>query len=108
MTLKEVIIAAFEEKKGANLTVCDFENQGYIVDAYLIADAPSIRQVAAIVDQIEESVKKAGYTIYRIEGGKESRWILVDCGDVVAHIFQTEERGVYQLERLWADACKLK
>jgi ribosome-associated protein len=105
MTLTEIIKQAIEEKKGSDIEIIDFRNQG-IVDAFIICDAPSLRQVNAIVDHIKESVEKAGYNVSHVEGDSNSRWLLVDCLDVVAHVFITEERAFYQLEKLWADYLK--
>ncbi|PKM69944.1 MAG: ribosome silencing factor [Firmicutes bacterium HGW-Firmicutes-19] len=102
MTLTEIIQQAIEEKKGMDIEIIDFKNQG-VVDTFVICDAPSLRQVNAIVDHIRESVEKAGFTVGHIEGDSSSRWVLVDCLDVIAHVFITEERSFYQLEKLWAD-----
>lgn len=105
MTLTEIIKGAIEEKKGLDIEVIDFKNQG-MVDAFVICDAPSLRQINAIVDHIKESVEKAGFIVHHIEGDSNSRWLLVDCLDVIAHVFITEERSFYQLEKLWADYLK--
>ena len=105
MTLIETIKHAIEEKKGSDIEIIDFRNQG-MVDAFIICDAPSLRQVNAIVDHIKESVEQAGYVVHHIEGDSNSRWLLVDCLDVIAHVFITEERSFYQLEKLWADYLK--
>lgn len=105
MTLTETIIFAMEEKKGLDIDIIDFRHQG-MVDAFVICDAPSLRQVHAIVDHIRECVEKAGYSVHHVEGDLNSRWLLVDCLDVIAHVFITEERAFYQLEKLWADYLK--
>lgn len=105
MTLTEIIKQAIEEKKGLDIEIIDFRNQG-MVDAFVICDAQSLRQVNAIVDHIKESVEKEGYTVHHVEGDSSSRWLLVDCLDVIAHVFITEERAFYQLEKLWADYLK--
>ncbi len=102
MTLTEIIIKAIEDKKGSDIDVIDFRHQG-MVDAFVLCDAPSLRQVHAIADHIAESVEKAGFTVHHIEGNADSRWLLLDCRDVIAHVFVSEERAFYQLEKLWAD-----
>lgn len=102
MTLTEIIIKAIEDKKGSDIEIIDFRNER-MVDAFVLCDAPSLRQVHAIADHIKESVEKAGYTVHHIEGDAQSRWILLDCVDVIAHVFVSEERAFYQLEKLWSD-----
>lgn len=102
MTLTEIIIKAIEDKKGSDIEVIDFRNER-MVDAFVLCDAPSLRQVHAIADHIKESVEKAGYTVHHIEGDAQSRWLLLDCVDVIAHVFVSEERAFYQLENLWSD-----
>lgn len=106
MTLIEVIQNAISDKKGNDIQIIDFKNQHSMVDAFVICDAQTLRQVWAIVDHIKEEVEKAGFEIGKIEGDGNSRWVLVDCLDVVAHVFVSEERQVYQLEKLWADYLK--
>ena len=106
MTLIQVIENAILDKKGNDVQIIDFKDQHSMVDAFVITDAQTIRQVWAIVDHIKESVLKAGFAIGNIEGDNNSRWVLIDCLDVVAHVFVSEERQVYQLEKLWGDYLK--
>lgn len=106
MSLLDVIINAIEAKKGNDIQIIDFKGQHSMVDAFVVCDASSNRQVWAIVDQIKEDVIKAGFEILKIEGKAQSRWVLVDCGDVVVHVFEKDERQVYKLEKLWADYLK--
>jgi len=75
----------------------------YITDIFVICSGSNPRQVAAIVDEIESRVKQAGAPASRKEGTTESRWVLIDFGDVVVHVQLDEERAVYGLERLWHD-----
>ena len=76
-----------------------------ITDAFVITSGSNPRQVRTIVEEVEEQVKLAGGPgPRRIEGLDDARWVLMDFGDFVVHVLQTEARDFYQLEHLWADA----
>ena len=78
-----------------------------IVDRFVIASAPNTRQVATIAEEIEARVKLAGGGgPLRHEGLDDLRWVLLDYGDVVVHVFLQEVREYYDLERLWSDVPK--
>lgn len=79
-----------------------------ITDFFIIASGSSTRQVKAIADHVIEKLKERGYRIWHIEGYQYALWILLDCGDVVVHVFHTPTRRFYELERLWADAAQIK
>ena len=103
MTLLEVIVKTIEDKKGLDVAVVDFKNTSPLTDYFVICDAPSQRQVNAIAEAVEEAIIKAGYKLQFPIKQSDSGWILIDAGDVVAHIFQTEERQHYNLEKLYKD-----
>lgn len=101
--LARVAAAAAADKKATDLVAFDVSDVLYIADIFLICSGNNPRQVAAIVDEIEQRVKAAGGESPRIEGATESRWVLVDFGDLVVHVQLADERVVYDLERLWRD-----
>lgn len=74
-----------------------------LADVFLIASAPSERQVNAIVDGIEDELSKFDLKPIRREGRSGGRWVLLDYGDVVIHVQHEEDRVFYALERLWKD-----
>jgi ribosome-associated protein len=75
-----------------------------IVDAFVIASAPNTRLVRTIADEVELRIKEAGGGgPLRVEGLDDLRWVLLDYGDVVVHVFLQEVRDYYELERLWSD-----
>jgi ribosome-associated protein len=79
-----------------------------VVDEFVVASASNDRQVRAIVDEIERKVDDAGLAKpLRVEGRDERRWVLLDYGDVVVHVFLREVRDYYELERLWADVPRV-
>lgn len=104
--LIETIVEAIEDKKGRNIVSLDLTGfDGAICSHFVVCNADSTTQVAAIAAGIEEKVfEKLGEKVWRVEGQQSAFWIAMDYTDVVVHIFQTELRAYYKLEELWADA----
>ena len=104
--LIETIVSAIEDKKGKNIVSLDLSGfDGAICSQFVVCNADSTTQVAAIAAGIEEKVlEELGEKVWRIEGQQNALWIAMDYVDVVVHIFQTELRSFYRLEELWADA----
>ena len=75
-----------------------------MADQFVICHANSDRQVKAIAREVADQASEAGFPIKRMEGFDTGRWILVDLGDVIVHVFHKDERDHYNLERLWGDA----
>lgn len=99
---------AAAEKKATNPVILEVGTVLAITDYFLIASAPNDRQVKAICEEIEDKVKKAGGGSPRtIEGLADARWVLIDYGDWVAHVFIDEAREFYDLERLWGDVPRV-
>lgn len=93
-----------DDKLGTNIVALDVSSTLYITDAFLIVSAENERQVGAIVDGVEEALlKQAGRKPLRREGRGTGDWVLLDYGDIVVHVFSTEQREYYALERLWKD-----
>ena len=79
-----------------------------ITEYFVIASAPSGRQVRTIVEEIERRIKAdSGVAPISVEGTRDASWVLIDYGDVVVHVFLGETRDYYDLERLWADAPRV-
>ena len=97
--------AAFE-KKAEDIVVMEMNGKSSLCDFFIVMSAPSMVRVRAIADFIEESMKKEGLHWRHKEGYAESTWVLMDYGEVVAHIFYHETRRFYALENLWGDAPK--
>jgi ribosome-associated protein len=94
---------AAADKLASDILLLDVSEQLVITDVFLLASAPSDRQVIAVVDEIEDRLRDLGAKPLRREGEKEGRWVLLDFGDVVVHVQHQEERVYYALERLWKD-----
>jgi ribosome-associated protein len=97
---------AASAKLAQDVVVIDVSDQLVITDCFVIASASNERQVGAIVDEVEEKMRLAGYKPARREGAREGRWVLLDFVDIVVHIQHTDERNFYALDRLWRD-CPL-
>ena len=90
-------------KLAEDVVVIDVSGQLVITDCFVIASGSNDRQVNAIVDEVEEKMRRAGYKPARREGTREGRWTLLDYVDIVVHIQHQDEREFYALERLWRD-----
>ena len=104
--LTGTIIRAIQDKKGKNIVSLDLSKiDGAICSCFIVCNADSTTQVAAIAAGIEEQVLETlDEKVWRVEGQQNALWIAMDYVDVVVHIFQTELREFYKLEELWADA----
>ncbi|HEY9310563.1 MAG TPA: ribosome silencing factor [Microbacterium sp.] len=98
---------AADSKGGDDLVALDVSRQIPFADVFLIVTGNSERNVIAIADEIEDVLGRAGTPTKRREGHQVGRWILLDFGDLVVHVFHQEERLYYGLERLWADCPAL-
>ncbi len=98
-----IAAAAADSKGGEDLVALDVSGPLPLVDIFLLVTGRSERNVAAIADEIEDRLLEAGHKRLRREGRQEARWILLDFGDLVVHVFHEQERMYYGLERLWKD-----
>lgn len=105
-TLCDLVVSLIQDKKGNNIVSLDLRKiPEAITDYFIICDGSSTVQVRAILDHLEEEVKKqTSLKPYHVEGRSNGEWCLIDFGDVIVHVFQTEKREFYQLEDLWSDA----
>lgn len=85
----------------------DISGYSSIADIFMICSGTSLRQVQAIADAIEEGMNEKSIRYHHMEGYQTGRWILMDYGDIVIHIFYQETRRFYDLERLWGDALSI-
>ena len=106
ITMATVAARAAADKLAEDVVVIDVSGQLVITDCFVIATGANDRQVNAIVDEVEEKMRRAGYKPARREGTREGRWVLLDYVDVVVHIQHRDEREFYALDRLWRD-CPL-
>ena len=100
--LKSVINAA-EEKKAIDIVALNLQGISLVADYFVICHGNSDTQVQSIATEIRKRAETSGARV-RLEGMDTARWVLIDMGDVVAHVFHRDEREYYHLERLWSDA----
>lgn len=99
----KLTVAALEDKKAEDIKVIDITEVSVLADYFVIASGTNRNQVQAIVDNVEEMLGKAGHTCKQVEGYQSANWILLDYGDIIVHIFDSENRLFYDLERIWRD-----
>ena len=102
--LLKIAVKAADDKRAEDILALNMNGISSIADYFIICHGNSDKQVQAIAKEMKEKAQEYGYDVKRIEGFDEARWVLIDLGDVVAHVFHREERGYYNLERLWGDA----
>ncbi|MCT1396578.1 ribosome silencing factor [Microbacterium sp. p3-SID338] len=90
-------------KGGEDLVALNVSEPLPLVDIFLLVTGNSERNIAAIADEIEDRLVESGHKRVRREGRAEARWVLLDFGDLIVHVFHQEERVYYGLERLWKD-----
>lgn len=99
----QIAANAAASKGGEDLVALNVSEPLPLVDIFLLVTGNSERNVAAIADEIEDKLIEAGHKRVRREGRAEARWVLLDFGDLIVHVFHQEERVYYGLERLWKD-----
>ena len=99
----QVAAAAADSKGGQDLVALDVSGPLPLTDAFLLVSGRVERNVIAIASEVEDQLNEAGVTTLRREGKSEGRWVLLDFGDLVVHVFHEEDRMYYALERLWKD-----
>ncbi|MCL2515171.1 MAG: ribosome silencing factor [Microbacteriaceae bacterium] len=100
--LQQAAVAA-DSKAGEDLVALDVSGPLPFTDVFLLVSGNSERNVVAIADGVEDALLEAGTKLLRREGKEGGRWVLLDFGDLVVHVFHQEDRQYYALERLWRD-----
>lgn len=105
----KLAIHSAAEKKAVDIVALDLREITSFAEFFIIANGTNSRQVQAIADEISEQLKKQlKKTAIRIEGYAGAEWVLLDYGDFIFHVFNTESRKFYNLERLWRDAVRVE
>ena len=103
-----LFINAVMGKKAIDLVVLDVRKLTSVSDIFIICSGRSNRQVSAIADHIQVSLKKHAIKPLNVEGQKEGHWVLLDYGHVIIHVFYEPVRAFYDLEGLWIDAKRIE
>ncbi len=102
-SLRNLIVDALEDRKGRDVVALDVTTVSDITDYMIIASGTSNRHVKSLVDRVVESAAAAGVKPLGVEGRESLEWVLVDMGDALVHVMQSETRSFYDLERLWSE-----
>lgn len=94
---------ALADKKAEDIKIINIEEVSVLADYFIIASGTNRSQVQAMADNVDEMLHKAGYPVKQTEGYRTANWILLDYGDIIVHIFDSENRLFYDLERIWRD-----
>lgn len=96
-----IVEKAIDDKKGIDTVTLDVHEQTSIADYFVITSADSSTQVSAIADEVEKQMEDEGVEKINRSGHQSARWVLLDYGNIIVHVFHKEERQYYNLERLW-------
>ena len=105
--MAKLAIEALEDKKAEEIKVIDISEVSVIADYFIIAGGTNRSQIQALSDNVDEKLTRAGYPSRQIEGYDTANWILMDFQDIIVHIFDKENRLLYDLERIWRDGKQI-
>lgn len=103
LELVRIAALAADSKSGEDVVALDVSGPLPLTDVFLLATGRNERNVLSIASEVEDKLNEAGVKTLRREGRTEGRWVLLDFGDLVVHVFHEEDRMYYALERLWKD-----
>lgn len=101
--MAKMAVEALEDRKGEDVKILDITEISTLADYFIIASGTNINQVQAMADAVQEKLGRAGYMTKNVEGYDYGNWILLDFGDIIVHVFDSENRLFYDLERIWRD-----
>lgn len=102
--LVKIAYDAFEDKKGLDIKILKISNISTIADYFVIVTGANPAQITSLQDNAEEQLAKNGFRPTKIEGIRNSSWVLMDYSDVILHVFSMEDREFYNLDHIWKDA----
>lgn len=107
LELTKIAVKALDDKKANNIQVIKVDNLTIVAEYFVIASTDNTTHVKALADEVEFKAKESGAMPQHIEGYQAANWIILDYADVLVHVFHEETRGVYDLEKLWAQGEKM-
>jgi ribosome-associated protein len=102
LSLESLIVDRLDDDKAQDIVCIDLKGKSSVADTLIIASGRSHRHVGALADHVLRALKDAGYGKAKVEGLPACDWVLIDCGDVVVHIFRPEVRTFYNIEKMWS------
>ncbi len=103
-----LVLSSLDDDKAEDVVAVDLRGKSSLADHMVIASGRSARQVTAIAEKLSERVKARTGRAPRVEGKEAGDWVLIDCGDVIAHIFRPEVRAFYQIEKMWMEPADIR
>jgi ribosome-associated protein len=104
----DLVLTALDEKKGVDIVTLDVSHLTQMMDCLVVCTGTSNVHIRGLADGVLEKMKEQGYKGVRAEGYNEARWVLLDYGDVVLHIFSEDDREFYRLEEFWQGAPRIE
>ena len=101
--MAKMAVEALEDRKGEDVKILDITEISTLADFFIIASGTNINQVQAMADAVQDKLGRAGHMTKNVEGYDSGNWILLDFGDIIVHVFDSENRLFYDLERIWRD-----
>ena len=95
------IVTTLYDKKAQDIVALDVSKLTVITDTMLIATGRNVLQIKAFADEVEDKMAEAGVPLLRKDGHQDARWVVLDFGTALVHLFHTQEREFYRLEKLW-------
>lgn len=102
--LMELVVKTADDKRAENIAVLNMEGISLVADYFVICHGNSEKQVQAISKELKNVALENDIQLRRMEGYDHARWVLIDLGNVVVHVFHRDDRSYYNLEKLWGDA----
>lgn len=99
--LQKIIVTSLDDDKAENIVTIDLAGRAAFADRMVIATGIADRQISAMATHLEEKLEEAGLKRILIEGSAGSDWVLIDAGDIIVHLFKSEARELYGLEKMW-------
>ncbi|MBR1670033.1 MAG: ribosome silencing factor [Butyrivibrio sp.] len=100
-------VDALEDRKGEDIRIIDISEISTLADFFIIAGGSNRNQIQALADSVQEKLGREGYLTKNVEGYDMANWVLLDFGDIIVHIFDSENRLFYDLERIWRDGKQI-
>lgn len=99
--LKNKVVEILDNKKGGDIAVIDMGQKSSVTDFFVIATGKNTTHVKVLAEELEEKLEPEGVFVKRKEGINDARWVVLDYGEVIVHIFNSDTRDFYCLEKLW-------
>lgn len=107
LKMAKLAMEALEDKKAEDIKIIDISEVTVLADYFIIAGGTNRSQIQALCDNVDEKLGRAGHPSKQIEGYDTANWVLLDFGDIIVHIFDKENRLLYDLERIWRDGREI-